>query len=442
MAKRDTRDYRAGQYESKEDARKRRQRPMAAFAAVVAMVALVGGVWAYHQYRLRKAVEAANQPAVLETEAPTEISSDEMNKQLQQNGLSVDNEGQLNVSGGNLDLSSMEQALAAKLQEGGGDTDADTALDIQCETDSEGNAHYTVNGVPQDKRPYLLDQKRLSYNGVAYEKDANMKAYLLLGVDSHRSLQETYERMDEGRSDGMFLVCENTKTHSVKVIQIVRDTMCPIYQTNDDFEITAIVIDHITRAWDTGDRHEMSGNYTRRAVSWLFGGLPIDGYLAGSIPMINTLNNAIGGVDVTIRQDYLTKFDPSFVQGATVHLEGDLAEKFVRGRDIDEQYTAMTRMERHRQYAVAFEDKVVELQKQDSNTIPHLFDLMQDNIITDMQKADYLKIAMDIAMSADPLTEDDFCSYNGKNTTTDYDEYWPDYEDIDKLVLSLFYNKV
>ena len=415
MAKRDTRDYRAGQYESKEDARKRRQRPMVAFAAVVAMVALVGGVWAYHQYRLRKAVEAANQPAVLETEAPTEISSDEMNKQLQQNGLSVDNEGQLNVSGGNLDLSSMEQALAAKLQEGGGDTDADTALDIQCETDSEGNAHYTVNGVPQDKRPYLLDQKRLSYNGVAYEKDANMKAYLLLGVDSKGS-------------DGMFLICENTKDHSVKIIQIPRDTMCPIYQTNDNFEVTDIVIDHITAAWDTGDSHELSGTYSCRAVSWLLGGLPIDGYMAGSIPIINLLNDAIGGVDVTIREDNLTQFDPSFVQGQTVHLEGDLAEKFVRRRDITVDFTPMTRMDRQRQYAVAFEDKVVQLQKQDSSTIPHLFELVEDNIMTDMEKADYLKVAMDIAMS--------------KNVAGEHDEYWPDYEDIDKLVLSLFYNEV
>ena len=437
MEKKDTRQP----YDSKEEARRRRQRPMVAFGVGIGMIALVGGVWAYHQYQLRKAVEAANQPAVLETEAPTEISSDEMNKQLQQNGLSVDDEGQLNVSGGNLDLSSMEQALAQKLQAGNGDTDADTTLDIQCETDSEGNAHYTVNGVAQEKRPYLLDQKRLSYNGVAYEKDANMKAYLLLGVDSKGSLQDTYARLETGLSDGMFLICENTKDHSVKIIQIPRDTMCPIYQTNDNFEVTDIVIDHITAAWDTGDSHELSGTYSCRAVSWLLGGLPLDGYMAGSIPIINLLNDAIGGVDVTIREDNLTQFDPSFVKGQTVHLEGDLAEKFVRRRDITVDFTPMTRMDRQRQYAVAFEDKVVQLQKQDSSTIPHLFDLVQDNIMTDMEKADYLKVAMDIAMSSDPLTEEDFCSYNGENVAGEHDEYWPDYEDIDKLVLSLFYNK-
>jgi hypothetical protein len=102
-------------------------------------------------------------------------------------------------------------------------------------------------------------------------------------------------------------------------------------------------------------------------------------------------------------------------------------------------------MDRHRQYAVAFENKLLNLQKRNSDTIPGMFDLIEDNIMTDMSKGTYLKIAMDVVVKDGALTENDFSTFEGRNVVNEaeqLDEFWPDYTQVDKLTLDYFYRQV
>ena len=167
--------------------------------------------------------------------------------------------------------------------------------------------------------------------------------------------------------------------------------------------------------------------------------------MAGSIDIINELNDYVGGVEVTIEGDDLAKADPAFVNGKTVKLEGDMAERFVRYRDKSVDFSAMTRMDRQRQYAIAFEHAIIAKQKKESSAIAGMFDLIEDNIETDMDRTSYLKIAMDVALKDKPLSESDFSCFAGENkvnTVENLDEFWPDYADVDQLTLDQFFRKV
>ncbi len=438
-----------GRNHSSEKYKKKQSKPVVIFAGIVAFLAVVTCVWLFNQYKLRKAVEADNEKtAVYTTGAPETITPEEMNQQLQEAGMTMDESGNVGLEG--VDMNRLLEMMQSAMSESQGALSDGTLPeggipDIKCKKSEDGTLIYTVNGQETTERPELFGEKELYYNGKHYKRNTAIKAWLILGVDNKGSLQIDRDVSEIGLSDGIFLVAENTAKNRVHIIQIPRDTMTTITVTDINSDPIRTEVDHLTRAWSYGDNHEKSGKYAMEAVSGVMGGLKINGYMAGSIDIINELNNYVGGVEVTIEDDGLEVADPAFVKGNTVLLTGDQAEKFVRKRDVTVDFTAMTRMSRHRQYAIAFENKVVKLAKKDSDVIPGMFSLIEDNIVTNMDKGTYLKIAMDAVMSSEPLSDKDFSTFEGENLYNEeeqYDEFWPDYEQVDRLVLDTFFREV
>ncbi len=418
----------------KETERRRRQRPMQCFIGIVLCIAAVGGAWLFSQYRIRKATEAANASAVYGRSSAEDIAA--ANEQLAAAGFKLDENGQLGLENASIDMDAVNAVIASREA-------SQDLVDIRCTKDADGNVSYTVNGEATE-RPHLFNLSEFNYNGVHYKKNTAVKAWLILGVDNKGSLQIDRDISEIGLSDGIFLVAENTAKNSIHILQVPRDTMTEITMTDANSNPVGTKIDHLTAAWMYGDNHEKSGTYAVKAVSGVFGGLPIDGYMAGSIDIINELNDYVGGVEVTIEQDYLTAADPAFVQGETVKLQGNQAEKFVRYRDTKTDFTAMTRMDRQRQYAIAFEKAVIAMQKKNSKAISGMFDLIEDNIQTNMDRTNYLKIAMDAVLKDEPLSDADFSIYNGtsiNNEDARLDEFWPDYSDVDRLTLQYFFRE-
>ena len=432
---------------NRKKGRRKPGRPVYIFAGIVACLAVVAGVWLSNEYKLRKSIEAANKTAEYTAPAPETITPEEMNQQLKDAGMTMDESGNVGLEG--VDMNRLMEMMQSAMSESkgtlpGGTLPEGEVPEIKCRKTENGTLVYNINGWDTTERPDLFSGKELYYNGKHYKRNTAIKAWLILGVDNKGSLQIDRDISEIGLSDGIFLVAENTAKNRVHIIQIPRDTMTIITDTDENSDPIGYRLDHLTRAWMYGDNHEKSGKYAVEAVSKVMGGIKINGYMAGSIDVINELNNYIGGVEVTIEDDGLEVADPEFVKGATVLLTGDQAEKFVRRRDVDVRYTAMTRMSRHRQYAIAFENKVAELAKRDSDVVPGIFSLIEDNIQTDMDKGTYLKIAMDAALG-EPLSDKDFSTFEGKNLFNEeeqLDEFWPDYEQVDQLILDTFFREV
>lgn len=418
------------QSSEKERARRRRQRPLRIFIAAVMITASVGGVWVYHQYEARQLVNAAGQ------RGQNPESAEAFNQQLQNAGFSTGDNGSI-VAGQNISQQVLQDLIDLA-------SDPEKQLiKITCTPGEDvSKPAYALNGIAVEERPKVFDHSEFFYNGKRYKRNSAVKAYLVLGIDTARSLKEDFDAHETGRSDGIFLIANDTAKKKVTIIQVPRDTMCDMYVTDYDYNIIRIGQDHLTLAWWMGDNHELSGKLATTAVSWLFGGLPIDGYMAGPAGIINRMNDYVGGVTVQVPDDTIEKADPVFRKGETVNLEGDLAEKFVRWRDTDVDGSPMTRMDRQRIYSIAFEKKLIAMQKKDKSALPGLFHVIDDNIITNMEKSTYLDLALDIMMKDDPLSEDSFITPKGEMRMTEHDEFWPDYADIDKLVLNIFFREV
>lgn len=282
----------------------------------------------------------------------------------------------------------------------------------------------------------------MEYGGKTYRRNSSVKAVLCMGVDRNGPMVEETVHTFGGQSDGIYVLAQDTARNTLKILMIPRDSMTEITLTDLNGNVLGKDIQHLTLAYAYGDGKELSCERTVEAVSGLLGGLSIDHYMAADIDVINSLNDSVGGVTVTVPVAGMEKKDPAFVKGATITLHGEQAESYVRFRDINEHYSALDRMERQKGYIMGFFQMVKEKSKRNARTVEELFESIQDHMVTDMHKDEYLKVAMN-ALEMGELDEDGFYSVPGEAVATDvYDEFYVDQEALTPIILELFYREI
>lgn len=288
----------------------------------------------------------------------------------------------------------------------------------------------------------LFQGETVEYAGKTYRRNTHVKAVLCMGVDRKGTMEGTTIPTQSGQADGIFVIAQDTARNTLKILMIPRDTMTEITLTDLSGNVLGKDIQHLTLAYAYGDGREKSCELVAEAVSDLLGGLKIDHYMAGNIEIINILNDSVGGVTVTVPTSGMEKKDAAFVEGATVTLRGEQAESFVRYRDIEETHSAIYRMSRQREYIMQFFGTVKRQSARNSAIVTDMLDLVEDYMVTDMGKEEYLKIALD-ALEMAELAPEDFYVVPGQAVMTEvYDEFHADREALTPIILELFYREV
>ena len=88
------------------------------------------------------------------------------------------------------------------------------------------------------------------------------------------------------------------------LISVSRDTMCDIAILDESGDVSGSARAQLALSYSYGDGLATSAALTREAVSNLFYGLDIDGYAAFYMGGIADLNDALGGVTLTVQSDY------------------------------------------------------------------------------------------------------------------------------------------
>lgn len=279
----------------------------------------------------------------------------------------------------------------------------------------------------------------VQYNGKVYDYKENIMTFLVMGIDKDSEVKET-EGAEGGQSDALFLVVVNPDEEKVDLIAINRDTMTDIYlygYENAKGE-TPIVTAQITTQHGFGDGKELSCQYTCDAVSSLFYDLPLNGYLALNMAAIPAVNDAVGGVDVVVLED-LTKRNPKWTQGASVHLEGMDSFYYVKWRDTTVYESARGRLERQKQYLKAFIAKAKEAIKSDLMLPVTLYNELSKYMVTDLS-------VDEVAYMASSWGGYSFGTiYTMEGETMmglEHEEFYPDYDALRELVLEVFYDEI
>ena len=312
--------------------------------------------------------------------------------------------------------------------------------------ESKREAEEAVTAKRETEGLWLSDNSKdgtIEYNGKKYRRNTAVRAILCIGVDTAGKMEQSQVIGSAGQADGIFLVAQDMARDMVKLLMIPRDTMTEI--TLYDLSGNSLGKDkqHLTLAFAYGDGREKSCELVREAVSELLGGLKIDGYMAVNTSMIPILNDEIGGVEVTIEEDGMETRDPEMTKGKTLTLNGTQAEIFVRYRDITRAQTAIERMGRQTVYLEAFIKKAKEEASRDQNLITRMVNDIQDHMITNMAKDQYMDMGLAVLNSRQSIGNNDFILLPGQGVETElFDEYHPDLEASKQIVLDLFYKEI
>lgn len=279
------------------------------------------------------------------------------------------------------------------------------------------------------------DGEFVVYNGKTYKLNENITSILFMGVDK-RELNETEISGTGGQADVIVLMAVDTKTGKISMLNISRDTMTDVtvYSANGGY--VGSENQQICLSYAYGNGKETSCMNTVNAVKNLFYNIPIKSYLALDLDGIAAVNDSVGGVDVTSPETV-----GSFNAGQSYHLEGELAESFVRSRSHESADANSLRMQRQQVYATEFMNRVIEMTKQKITTPVDLFNASSPYTCTNLNPSRICFLA-ESAVTSDGMSIEMSTVPGEAKMGEKYAEYYVNEKDFYELFLSVYYNQI
>lgn len=291
----------------------------------------------------------------------------------------------------------------------------------------------------------IASDGRITYRGRYYVRNEDIISILGMGIDQDEDAeaqQVAGELLpgEQGQADTVVVLALDEKTGKLDLINISRDSMADVDVYNVDDEYVSTEKMQICLAYAYGGNEDESCANMVRAVSRLMYGIPINAYAAIDMPAIAVLNDAVGGVEVTVLEDLSTR-DPELTEGAVVTLDGSQARTYVRARDHVSVDANNARMSRQRQYASAFLHKFLSAAKENLGIVMTLYQAVRDYMTTDIDLSEALYLAK-VALKGD-FSEVSLITVPGEVIMGDtYAEYQVDDTALYEILLNVFYVEV
>ncbi len=288
----------------------------------------------------------------------------------------------------------------------------------------------------------------VSLDGKVYEYNDRIRTFLVMGIDNAHNQAtdpEVVAKTSGGQADGLFLVIINPVDETIRILAVNRNTEVPITMASMGQNDADVIYDGpiaIQHAFGGGG--EYSCTLTRDAVSKLIFDMPIHAYMSVGYEAIPKINDAIGGVTLTIPEgmDDLPKINSAWIAGATVTLNGKDSVDFVRKRDTEEFESARKRLARQKLYLTELVKKLRDETKEDITLPISLYSKLKEYIVTDLTVDEMSFLASEYAGFS--FDSDGIYTMEGETILKDdgYEHFYPDEEALRALVIRLFYKEV
>ena len=287
-----------------------------------------------------------------------------------------------------------------------------------------------------------LKKGQVRYGGKVYQYKDNLLTILCMGIDSRDGIDKAKTPGAGGQADCVILAVLDDKAKKIQLINISRDAMVPIELYDMYGTFVRKERAQITLQYAYGNGRERSCELMEQVVSDLFYGIPIHGYCALAMSTIADLNDAIGGVTVTV-PDELAAFVPAFTAGETITLKGQQAVSFVHSRNIyDTELGANNRrIARQKMFLKGFIDQAKKCIKADLTLPAKLYQLVEKQMVTSISLDQAVFLCTEY-LDCD-FSMDDMISVEGTITKDNvYEEFNVDDKALYELILKVFYEEV
>lgn len=268
----------------------------------------------------------------------------------------------------------------------------------------------------------------IEYEGKKYSYNHQLSNFLFIGTDTGENLvgQEAKESGKAGQADVLLLLSVNNETKESVMYQIPRNTMTEIDIYDNHGNWCDSTYTQIGEQYAVSIGGESSCWAVKKTVSELLHNIEIDNYIAMDFTAVAEINNILGGVTLTIPEDY-TAIDPSYLKDSVVTLNGEQAEVYIRYLDGNQPFHNQDRMERQFQFLSSFIEKMKDVKYE------NLYSFMEQYVITTLDEK-----------QIEELNTFDFTNAESKFIPGEWkagenqDEYYVN-EELERMIIEDFY---
>ncbi len=274
------------------------------------------------------------------------------------------------------------------------------------------------------------------YEGKEFIPKENVETFLILGLDKYEEdASDLDSYRNDRQSDFLLLFVFDNDAKTVSAIHVNRDTMANVSVLGVAGNPIGSVTKQIALAHTYGNGREVSCRNTADAVSDLLLGVKVNHYLSLTMDSVAVLNDLVGGVEVTVLDDF-TGIDDTLIKGEKVTLMGEQALRYVRTRYGLEDSTNSTRMARQQQYINALYEKFLQCVENDEEFLVDASLEMSDYIVSDRSVTQM----QDLTNKFKEYNYKGICQIDGESKMgEEFIEFYPYSTSVQKIVAELFY---
>ncbi len=271
-------------------------------------------------------------------------------------------------------------------------------------------------------------------NGKKYTQKQGIATLLLLGIDNEGIMEESGSYTNDGQNDFNAVIVLNEDEDTYTILQINRDTMTEVQRLGIGGAVADSYDMQLALAHTYGSGMEDSCENTVTAVENFLYGITIDHYLAMNMTAVEIMVDAIGGITVTIQDDF-SAVDSSLIQGETMTLNGSQCLTYIRARKNVGDQTNLSRSERQREFLY----ELISGMQDKKDSISSELLSVADYMLTDLSASRLSKLFEKLC-NAECLG---IVTPEGEAVLGDeYMEFYADDESVKEIVISLFYELV
>ena len=293
--------------------------------------------------------------------------------------------------------------------------------------------HYRINSDSSTDSREII-----TYKNETYVKKGNLETYLIAGIDAPGKVEKVTEYDGTGQCDVLAVIVRDRSTDQCKLLSIDRNTITAVKSLDNDGTYLDTTDIQISLAHAMGFDQQVRAENTVDAVSHLLGDQTIDGYAMVNMGAIQVVNDMVGGVTVTIEDDF-SDVDPSMKKGETVTLMGEQAEKYVRSRKEISDGSNQNRMSRQSTFEEAFKPAFRNKCAENSKFPLEVYHAMEDYMTTNISAKKFCRLA--ILMSDENQDEKVAISGTYGLDEDGWQTFTPDADSLQEAILELFYKK-
>lgn len=256
---------------------------------------------------------------------------------------------------------------------------------------------------------------------------------MVLGIDEFGPVKDSGSYNNPGAADMVTLLVFNETEEVCDILCLNRDTMVEMPVLGIGGKKAGTLVGQLALSHTYGSGLEDSCENTREAVSNFLYGVKIDYYASFNMDAITLINDAVGGVTVTVTDDF-SDVDPTITKGE-ITLKGEQAINFVRTRKGVGDQKNISRIERQKEYMEGFLDSFGE-KADDESFFLSAYDEIKPYVVTDCSAT----VLSGIVSRYGDYKLGEVLSPEGENVLGgEFYEFHADEEALDELILELFY---